>query len=609
MSGSYSSRFVDVSTALSSQGKVSIIGVVVDVFGGVWKSRGSSSCITFTIKDSGLDNGHTWDGLKIKYFKDNESHLPPVQVRDVILLRNLTVKPFKGDPLGVAAHYDDVPWAIFRLDPDPMSSPAPLCGPSDFEPSSSEKIHALNLLNSAAAVNGFRKAPAYDVPRGPNVVQAAISNPKPWDQKRLTLIKDIEERTFVSLLGEIVKIYTNDSEKVLLHLTDYTINESLQDHQLDDGGDEGYGAEGDIYGYQKRPKKKWTGPTGRMSLPITLWEPHASYARQHLKANDLIQLSNVHVKRSRINGILEASVHTNRTNPNLVNVHTVDHRKDAHAEEFIQRKTEYWKSNPRKREAESENQQPPKKSAKKQRKKFQKVEEGQVPITTANSKRYAPNENIKAGNPSVPTMSLEAILSNKFHDNTSYDKIEYRLPFQNFCYRTTVRVVDFFPPRLEDFSVPEDASDDETGPGDPNRFIRWEWRFCILVESVPPPPAGQAKEQMRLFVAGPNAEYLLGLTAVDLRRNPHDLKDLREKLFIIWGDLEERKRMALHDGKQDLGPVSCRPFSCCVQEYGVLCSHRPDTESTNNEDDENGCSHDDCFGWDRRFAMFLTTIA
>ncbi|RAL04760.1 telomere-binding alpha subunit central domain protein [Aspergillus ibericus CBS 121593] len=608
MSGSYSSRFVDVSTALSSQGKVSVIGVIVDVFGGIWKSRGSSSCITFTIKDSGLDNGHTWDGLKIKYFKDNESHLPPVQVRDVILLRDLTIKPFKGDPLGVAAQDQEVPWAIFRLDPDPTSSPAPLCGPTHFEPSTSEKIHALNLLNSVAVVNGFRKAPAHDFPRGPHVVQAATPNQKPYAHRKLSLIKDIEERTFVDLVGEIVKIYTNDSEKVLLYLTDYTTNEYLQDHQLDDGSDNGYNHAGDIYGYQNRPKKKWTGPAGRMSLPITLWEPHASYARQHLKRNDLIQLINVHVKRSRINGILEASVHTNRTNPSSVNVRTVD-RQNAGVEQFLQRKMEYWKANPRKRGPESENQQAPKKSTKKQRKKPGKVEEGQVPITSASSKRYAPNENIKAGNPSVPTMSLEAILSNKFHDNISYDNIGYRLPFQNFCYRTTVRVVDFFPPRLEDFSVPEDTSDDETDPKDPNRFIRWEWRFCILVESVPPPPAGQTKEQTRLFIAGPDAEYLLGLTAVDLRQNLQDLKELREKLFILWGDLEERKRIALHDGKQDLGPVSCRPFNCCIQEYGVLCSHRPNTESTNTEEVENGCSHDDCFGWDRRFAMFLTTIA
>jgi hypothetical protein len=87
-----STRLLDIPTALTSSGSVSVVGVVVDVFGGVWKSKGSSSCITFTIKDSDLNNGHTWDGLKIKYFKDDESQLPPVQNGDVILLRGIWVR-------------------------------------------------------------------------------------------------------------------------------------------------------------------------------------------------------------------------------------------------------------------------------------------------------------------------------------------------------------------------------------------------------------------------------------------------------------------------------------------------------------------------------------
>lgn len=251
-------------------------------------------------------------------------------------------------------------------------------------------------MNSLPAVDGFRKAPAHDTPRGPYIFQAAIPNSKPYPHKKLSLVKDIVERNYVDLVGEIVKIYTNDSEKVVLYFTDYTANNGLEDRQIDDAGDNGFGTEGDVYGYQKRPKKKWTGPVGRMTLTITLWEPHASYARQHLKNNDLIQLYNVHVKRSRINGILEASVHTNRTNPNSVNVHTLDRRKDTFVEQFLQRRTEYWKANPRKREPENEAQQVPKRSTKKQRKRAEKVEEGQVSITAASSKRYAPNENSKS---------------------------------------------------------------------------------------------------------------------------------------------------------------------------------------------------------------------
>ena len=87
---SSSSTVIDIPAALRSQGNVKVIGVVVDVFQGVFKTA-NSLCITFTLKSDNLKNGHVWDGLKVKYFKANESQLPPVQEGDVVLLRNIWV--------------------------------------------------------------------------------------------------------------------------------------------------------------------------------------------------------------------------------------------------------------------------------------------------------------------------------------------------------------------------------------------------------------------------------------------------------------------------------------------------------------------------------------
>ena len=84
--------YVDITTALYSRGSVNVIGVVVDVFGDVFRTGGSSVCITFTLKDTNLDNGHSWDGLKIKYFNDDRASLPPVKERDVVLLQDLRVR-------------------------------------------------------------------------------------------------------------------------------------------------------------------------------------------------------------------------------------------------------------------------------------------------------------------------------------------------------------------------------------------------------------------------------------------------------------------------------------------------------------------------------------
>lgn len=82
--------YVDVPAALASRGFACVIGIVVDVLP-LFKTGGTSACITFTIKDCDLDNGHTWDGLKIRYFNNNENYLPQIQLKDVVLLRKINV--------------------------------------------------------------------------------------------------------------------------------------------------------------------------------------------------------------------------------------------------------------------------------------------------------------------------------------------------------------------------------------------------------------------------------------------------------------------------------------------------------------------------------------
>jgi hypothetical protein len=86
-------KYVDVASALRlRRAAANVMGIVVDVWGDPYKSSGTSFCVTFTIKDSNLTNGHSWDGLKIKYFKETESLLPPVTTGDVILLREIWVR-------------------------------------------------------------------------------------------------------------------------------------------------------------------------------------------------------------------------------------------------------------------------------------------------------------------------------------------------------------------------------------------------------------------------------------------------------------------------------------------------------------------------------------
>lgn len=98
-----------------------------------------------------------------------------------------------------------------------------------------------------------------------------------------------------------------------------------------------------------------------------------------------------------------------------------------------------------------------------------------------------------------------------------------------------------------------------------------------------------------------------------LRRNRTRLEVLREKLFILWGNLEELKQQhaATADTDEYWAPLktSSLPFQCCIKEYGVPCTHSLDPDAMALDGPGRpGCTAPDCFGWERRFALFGTTI-
>ncbi|KAL4944152.1 hypothetical protein BDV06DRAFT_115083 [Aspergillus oleicola] len=601
--------YVDVAKAIATRGAVNVMGVVVDVMGDPHKTQGTSFCQTFTLKDSDLNNGHTWDGLKVKYFQVTAMRLPLPQVGDVVLLRNIYVRLITGKPTGVAAQDKIIPWAIFRADRDPTSHVGAITGPNPFEPNYQEKTYASALLE--ACPTSFRTA---TVAR-PSIAQVHASKSTSTSQQKFSLLKDVQERQFVDLIGEIVKIHGNDSEKLTIYLTDYTDNENLFCYASDNDDDPDDGREGDPYSYIKRPKKKWNGPSGRMTIQITLWEPHASHLRANFNVNELVRLKNVRIKGSRVEeGSLEGVIHTNRDNPNSTNAFQVDHN-DSRVKELIDRKDEYWKAHPQrqKRKPDDDPEPPSKKSNnKKKRSKLQpKKDTSQTALNI--KKRISVNENIKRRVPAtVLPQTLEEIIHNPSHNNRSPDGIEYRLPFQNLCYLSTVRVVDFYPPQLEDFAVLQEhrsvAYNRNRDPDAAQSYKKWEWRFCLLVESSTPLPSGQVKERVRLFVGDSEAEHLLSLSAKDLRQNPTHLEQLREKLFLLWGELEERKRAAIEEGKKALDLPPSRPFNCCIMEYGISCSHSRSSDDAGDHNSLWGCKERDCFGWERRFGLLKTTI-
>ncbi|OAX78529.1 hypothetical protein ACJ72_07161, partial [Emergomyces africanus] len=536
--------FDDIQTALSKQNRVvNVIGVVVDALS-PRLSGGSSYVSTFTLKDNDISSGYL-NGLKIRYFNNDESFLPAPQHEDVVLLRQIKVRTYQGAIMGVCSQVDFTPWIIFSKHSNSNSIPQITMRPGTQDLTSTEKSYALALMGVDSTISTNHQTFQVQHVAAPSLPRAAITMPNaPRGKPKFSLIKDLTYGTFVDLIVQVVKTFPEDYQRFLLYVSDYTQNKQLFNYALNEGGSR----DGDEYGYLSRSKRDWPGPYGQMTLQVTLWEPHSHYARQNIKENDFVLLQNVNIKTGRMSGVMEGSLHTDRHYPEKIQVVPInDNDSDEDIKKLVRRKLEYWKriraENPgfhgndtNKRKA-AENDEQPRNLSKRARKRLaeqkkkqlakSKRDEDQPEIaTSALGKRDQLNYYVRANDPSVPCRSISDILSNESHTNMSPDGIEYRLPFQNLRYKASVRVVDFFPPKLEDFAVQYDVeramlsdTDSSANSGDENESGSrklWEWRFCLLVEDAGPGTHynhNGPRERMKLYVDNHEAVFLLRLDA------------------------------------------------------------------------------------------------
>ena len=169
-------------------------------------------------------------------------------------------------------------------------------------------------------------------------------------------------------------------------------------------------------------------------------------------------------------------------------------------------------------------------------------DDGIFPATILGSNVVDSSIQVRCNHLAMRPLPLSEILSQTGHDLTSPKGVRYVLPFHNVCCRARVRVVDFFPPDLADFAVARrmseydvlsDSGSSESGDGDgdssvqsfqrPTPTIRWEWRFCLLLEDGDPKATMSTKMttttrpsgvcRLKALVAHHDAEYLLKLDA------------------------------------------------------------------------------------------------
>lgn len=438
-------------------------------------------------------------------------------------------------------------------------------------------------------------------------------------------------------------------------------------------------------------EESWTGPYGKRSLQVSVFPPHSEAIRSlGIDVDSWILLRNLRIKIGRNGANLEGNLDGDRDYPdkiNLIQLRLDDQSADTidpRWKSALRRKMDYEKLKMqqlreistaadagKKRKAQQEDK-PNKKGASKNRKarrEAQKakdtvvikpqVEDPVVEGVNEHSKLLTPTSRlvccstliiaVKCDNQAATMCTVSDMLAPRHLnqiDGASVTKL--LVPFVNANYRTYMRVVDYYPRDLKRFArkmkttksmerrllgeAPESYEECESDSDDDysNYTYEWHWCFYLKLQDATPRDEAAASQPRQAIWAGVDnlaAQCLVDLDASDLGNDPVNLKKLRERMFTLWGELEEvvsREEAAAEraaaaarankapedsdeessDGSESILPTSTpsvknRPFQCCVRQYGV----------TVPEDDESKADAGDGKRWQRMYGLFGTKIS
>jgi hypothetical protein len=507
-------------------------------------------------------------------------------------------------------------------------------------------------------------------------------------KKKFSLLQDVTDTKFHDLIVQVAREPYDLGDKVTLYVSDYTENDKFFEYTKE--GVRDLDTRGDVWGYTTNKSEgegnvdEWVGPYGKKAMQITVYEPHATYAREELRAGDWVYIKNVQIKYGADGRFLEGFLREARnlaasTNyMDVLDTHDLDNVDKKLRDDFkdaIRRWRDYSKkekaddkrikgsergSCKRKHNPDSDVQPTQtKKSAKPnsrsrrdlKREKIQKkvAEEEARAKAKAEQDRAAEvqalNSAIVCEHPDKPITPVSGIVEH-IHYETIINgaAVTLILPFVNQNYRANVRVVDFFPDRLEDFAsfhrmtqfdvLSENSDEDsdsssgsESEAGSRRRADQvWEWRFALLLEDARRNKSSNPAQRVWVIVDNLEGQYLTGLDASDLRQDKNNLTTLRERMFCLWGGLEEHKHGVLGTREERMRQrrkpgtvppptasdaeddergvagkdmdVSNAAFGCCIRQYGVKVQE----ENENKADAGRGKR------WERVYGLFGTKI-
>ncbi|CZS94473.1 uncharacterized protein RCO7_10094 [Rhynchosporium graminicola] len=566
---------------------VSLVGIVKD-FQPPMQTSGTDFKCTIELIDHSIQ--HENYGIKFVIFWPEQA-MPRISgPGDVVLLRNVKAQMYSG----TVSFITTFPTECHVLSASEFSEPSFAASKARWR-SFPPKFKVPSLVETEYAVWAKGHASEFDLPSDHEFHERSFQAMKIND--KFSLLRDVKPEKFYNILGQVIRVH--DRMDVLsVYLSDYTANSEFYNNAWCPGGPPSEGQDGDVYGYTKpmtKDSKDWPGPFGKMSIQLNLYDEHAEFVREHVKIDQWVLLSNVHVKYGKMGGLLEGYLRGDRQRfdgkiqVQIMKRSEIPNGDDPRWIDGLRRKREYEKKHEAQKKAllceddglgnkrKAEDNGEPKLNSKQRRiKKRAEADQKGVALEAKEAERSDLNGNIKCCFQERAPVSLIEILEPEHALQTSGPG--YLSPFTLRKYRANVRIVNYAPERIEDFSVwrreseydmlseysggentdlEEDMRSYKSGKGFAKKI--WEWRFWLQVEDAGSSSRSKIpKERMWLLVDNASAQGLLGLDddAANLRKNSELLASLKEQLFKLWGDLEEQKsaKLSKQSNKSDEPP-------------------------------------------------------
>ncbi|GAB1314037.1 Protection of telomeres protein 1 [Madurella fahalii] len=548
-------------------------------------TKGTDFKCTLTLKDLSIEDDN--DSIEFNIFRP-EPDMPQVTAADVVLLTKVKVQSYRLN-LSLIAHSTTSirTYAASKIPRLPDTAQIALAPASkrDSHVPSREENHYVSYF--------YHKISKDDVPDEHTF--RAMAEQSLNVKEKFSELKDVRDGKFYDLIVQVVREpYDAGWGSLTLYVSDYTANPNFF-HKTWDGLEGPGSGGGDPFGYTSHDasalKKDWTGPYGKMSIQITCYEPHASIIRSEVTSGSWVQLRNVQIKYGRDGQFLEGFMREDRgaggAKISVAVLETTDRDTiDPRLLEAIGRCRDYHKKKKtqikqikaaeaagqkRKASLSSEQSARPPNSDDRRRRRRAAQEQKQKERGASEQPPLDLNDLVECEVHPAPFSTIESILEPTLYETTVEGKqLSLVVPFNCVKYRSRVRVVDFFPPSLEDFACSrkqtlydvlpdneDDSESDSTSSASSNddgiRGVHrvWEWRFALQLEDPAPPETAEQKNwkpdsRPRLWVLVDNieAQCLTGLDATDLRQDQKTLGLLRERMATLWGNLEDRKTRA-----------------------------------------------------------------